>query len=47
MSLVGQWCAEAEAKLQGRALRMHQYHGQNRCKDPHKLAMFDLVGCGG
>jgi hypothetical protein len=24
VSLVGQWCAEAQAKLQGRALRMHQ-----------------------
>ena len=43
MSLVGQWCAEASSKLRGSTLRMHQYHGQGRCKDPFKLAKFDLV----
>lgn len=47
VSLVGQWCAEASSKLVGSALRMHQYHGQNRCKDPAKLAKFDLVGASG
>jgi len=47
VSLVGQWCAEAAAKLQGQALKMHQYHGQNRCKDASKLAMYDLVGIRG
>eukprot|EP00887_Chlorella_sp_A99_P003475 scaffold7.g3475.t1 len=43
VSLVGQWMAEAQAKLGG-SLRMHMYHGQNRIKDPIKLAtQFDMV----
>ncbi|KAI7843193.1 hypothetical protein COHA_003176 [Chlorella ohadii] len=43
VSLVGQWIAEAQAKLNG-SLRMHMYHGQNRIRDPNRLATdFDLV----
>ena len=44
MSLVGQWIAEAQAKLGEHAsLRMHMYHGQGRIRDPARLAQFDLV----
>jgi hypothetical protein len=43
VSLVGQWVAEAQAKLGG-SLRIHMYHGQNRIRDPGRLATaFDLV----
>ena len=42
VSLVGQWIAEAQAKLGG-SLRMHMYHGQGRIRDPARLAQFDLV----
>lgn len=43
MSLVGQWIAEAQAKLGG-SLKMHMYHGNGRIRDPVRLAtQFDLV----
>ena len=37
VSLVGQWIAEAEAKLGG-SLRMHMYHGPQRCRDAQQSA---------
>ena len=43
VSLVGQWMDEAKSKLNG-SLRMYQYHGQGRNKDPVTLATsYDLV----
>ena len=43
VSLVGQWVAEAKAKAGG-SLRIYQYHGQQRIRDPAKLATnYDLV----
>jgi hypothetical protein len=43
VSLVGQWMEEAKSKLNG-SLRMYQYHGQGRKRDPQKLATdYDLV----
>ncbi|KAI3434920.1 hypothetical protein D9Q98_002974 [Chlorella vulgaris] len=43
VSLVGQWVAEAQAKTGG-SLKIHMYHGQDRCRDPIRLAnQFDLV----
>jgi hypothetical protein len=35
VSLVGQWVAEAQQKLGG-SLRVYQYHGQGRIRDPAK-----------
>ena len=44
VSLVGQWVAEAKAKLANAdVLNIHMYHGTNRCRDPEKLAKYDLV----
>ena len=43
VSLVGQWMEEAKSKLNG-SLRMYQYHGQGRNRDPLTLATsYDLV----
>jgi SNF2 family DNA or RNA helicase len=38
VSLVGQWIAEAEAKLGG-SLRIHMYHGSGRIRDAEKYAL--------
>jgi superfamily II DNA or RNA helicase len=44
VSLVGQWCSEARSKLKGGSnLKIHEYHGQRRIRDPKILATFDLV----
>ena len=48
VSLVGQWMAEAQSKLDkgpaGTSLRIVMYHGQNRIKDVKKLANdYDVV----
>jgi len=44
VSLVGQWCSEARSKLKGGdALKIHEYHGQKRVRNPAVLANFDLV----
>ena len=44
VSLVGQWCSEARSKLSGGShMKIHEYHGQKRIRDPAKLAGFDLV----
>lgn len=43
VSLVGQWMQEAKSKTNG-SLRIYQYHGCNRIRDPAKLAIsFDVV----
>ena len=45
VSLVGQWIDEAKSKLdEDSGLRILMYHGQNRIKDPKKIAEnYDLV----
>jgi SNF2 family DNA or RNA helicase len=44
VSLVGQWVSEARSKLgDGSTVKIHEYHGQKRIRDPVKLATFDLV----
>lgn len=47
LSLVGQWMNEAKNKLAGDSLKVYQYHGSNRIRDPVKLAQYDLVRCQG
>eukprot|EP00878_Enallax_costatus_P039263 GHUV01044842.1.p1 GENE.GHUV01044842.1~~GHUV01044842.1.p1 ORF type:complete len:153 (-),score=20.46 GHUV01044842.1:703-1128(-) len=43
VSLVGQWCQEAQKKLDG-SLVMYPYHGSSRIRDPMRLATgYDLV----
>ncbi|KAK9824040.1 hypothetical protein WJX72_007212 [[Myrmecia] bisecta] len=43
VSLVGQWCSEAEDKLGG-SLRIYMYHGQSRNRNAQQLATdYDLV----
>ena len=42
--LVGQWVSEARSKIKdGSKLKIHEYYGQKRIRDPKKLAEFDLV----
>lgn len=41
---VGQWADEASSKTVG-SVRIHQYHGSQRVRDPKRLAEFDVVGC--
>ena len=43
VSLVGQWCSEARSKLSGGNLKVLEYHGTKRLRDPVALASFDLV----
>ncbi|CAM9694406.1 unnamed protein product [Ascophyllum nodosum] len=42
VSLVGQWVEEAN-RLCGRTLKIYQYHGASRDKNPCFLSQFDLV----
>lgn len=43
VSLVGQWVAEAQSKLEA-PLAIHEYHGPSRCRHAHVLARrYDLV----
>lgn len=42
VSLVGQWTEEAK-KLCGDTMKIAQYHGSSRIRDPAKLSQYDLV----
>mmetsp|Transcript_13439 Transcript_13439/g.44267 ORF Transcript_13439/g.44267 Transcript_13439/m.44267 type:complete len:1465 (-) Transcript_13439:1441-5835(-) len=42
VSLVGQWVSEVKSKLEA-PLKIYEYHGSQRIRDPQRLAEYDVV----